>query len=351
MLDSKHVQNFLIILISSLVFFISACDESGKAVSIENTTPNSTTGGSSSTTGYRYFPDSATWYTDISSAALDSESSAIIQWLNTSGGWGNGNKFQVDFSFVVLQADANTRFVTFSKKAGYYAPDCDSPTTFPLPTTGSIEGESGYSCTHGGDCHLLVVDKTNKLLYESGNSNYNGAVLQSMCGIVWDLTKNYPSSGRGEQCTSTDAAGFPIAPLLFNADEIAAGSIDHAIRFILPNNKMRKNYYVHPATHAGSPSANGTAPFYGMRFRLKSSFDVTSLKPAAQIVAKALQKYGMFLADGGQVPLTAESDSYTTAKWSDVGFSSLDLNSIRVTDFEVVDAGSRIALTYNCVRN
>jgi serine/threonine-protein kinase len=198
---------------------------------------------------------------------------------------------------------------------------------------------------------LLVVDRANHRLYESYNSNYNGSVLQSICGVVWDLSRTYPASGRGEQCTSTDAAGFPVAPLLFNADEVAAGEINHAIRFILPNNRMRRNYYVHPATHAGAPSANGSAPIYGMRFRLKSSFNVASLKPAAQVVARALQKYGMLLADGGQLPLTAESDRFTTHKWAEVDFGALDLNSIRVTDFEVVDAGARIPLTYNCVRN
>lgn len=299
----------------------------------------------------RYFPDDAIWYRDISSAALDSESANIIQWLNTAGGWGNSNKFQVDFSMVVLQADGSTPTVPFSKRSGYYLPDCDNLTTFPLPTSGAIEGESGYVCSGGGDCHLLVVDKANHRLYESYNSSYNGSTLQSLCGIVWDLSKTYPASGRGEQCTTTDAAGFPVAPLLFNADEVAAGEINHAIRFILPNNRMRKNYYVHPASHAGSPSATGYAPIYGMRFRLKSSFNVSSLKPAAQVVARALQKYGMLLADGGQLPLTAESDRFTTHKWAEVDFGALDLNAIRVTDFEVVDAGSRILLTYNCVRN
>ena len=80
---------------------------------------------------------------------------------------------------------------------------------------------------------------------------------------VWDLNRVYPASGRGEQCTSADAAGLPIAPLLFNADEIAAGNINHAIRFILPNPRMRADVYVHPATHAGAPRGPVDAPPYG----------------------------------------------------------------------------------------
>ena len=31
---------------------------------------------------------------------------------------------------------------------------------------------------------------------------------------------------------SSDAAGFPIAPLLVTADELAAGAVNHALRFI-----------------------------------------------------------------------------------------------------------------------
>jgi hypothetical protein len=64
-----------------------------------------------------------------------------------------------------------------------------------------------------------------------------------------------------------------------------------------------------------------------------------------------MQKYGMILADGGNIELTAASDEYTTAKWNIVLPSgSTGLASIRVTDFAMVDGGLRIPLTYDCVR-
>ena len=168
---------------------------------------------------------------------------------------------------------------------------------------------------------------------------------------MWDLNRVYPPSGRGEQCTSADAAGFPIAPLLFNADELASGRINHAIRFILPNSRMREDVYVHPATHAGGPTSPPPAPPYGVHFRLKASYDVSQLKPAAQVVARALQKYGMYLADGGNIALTAQSDLDTTAKYADVDFGSHDLRDLKVTDFEVVDLGTPIRVSYDCARN
>jgi hypothetical protein len=58
--------------------------------------------------------------------------------------------------------------------------------------------------------------------------------------------------------------------------------------------------YVHPASHAGAPKNESTyAVSYGSRFRLKSTFNVGALSTSAQVVARALQKYGMFLSDGG----------------------------------------------------
>ncbi|MDR3717148.1 MAG: hypothetical protein P4L51_30415, partial [Puia sp.] len=217
---------------------------------------------------------------------------------------------------------------------------------------GGIEGQSGYKCDVGqNDCHLIVVDRSQSKLYEAYQATYDNSKLTANSIAVWDLRRIYPPSGRGDQCTSADAAGFPIAPLLFNADEIASGSINHAIRFILPNPRIRAGVFVHPATHAGGPRGPESAPPYGAHFRLKASYDMSQLAPGAQVVARAMQKYGMFLADGGNIALTAQSDDDTTAKYADVDFGPHSLQALKVTDFEVVDGGKPIQLTYDCVRN
>ena len=62
-----------------------------------------------------------------------------------------------------------------------------------------------------------------------------------------------------------------------------------------------------------------------------------------------MQKHGMVLADGGNIALTAQSDRFTTTKWDGL-LDSYDLSSIQPTDFEVIDTGSPIELTYDCVR-
>lgn len=225
-----------------------------------------------------------------------------------------------------------------------------------MPPGGAIEGEQGYECTSDGDCHLLVVHQPTKTLYEMWRANITGpntADFQGGCAVTWDLTKTYPDNLRGEGCTSADAGGFPISAMIFSADEIAAGEIGHAIRFILPNARIRDNVYVHPGTHSTGPTSGGPdAPPYGVRFRLKKDFDLGQLpSDGARVIGAALQKYGMFLADAGNIALTAQSDRFTTHKWDEVGVTAQSLLGIQVTDMEVVDMGPPIDWSGDCVLN
>jgi serine/threonine-protein kinase len=290
------------------------------------------------------------WTRDISTAPVDPQSSAIIAGLAAAGGFGNG-RLQIDFSIDVLTADASVPFLPFTPTGDFFSPDCDLAPV-PVPPGGAVEGESGYSCTGGGDCHLLVVHQPTHTLYEMWRADITGGVFTGGCLAIWDLGRIYPPSGRGEQCTSADAGGFPMIPLLFTADELQAGAIHHAIRFILPNSRIQAGVYVHPATHAGGPTGQGMPP-YGARLRLRADYPLASLPDeGARIIARALQRYGMILADGGNIALTAANDRFTAAKWSTVLPSgSTGLAAIHVTDFEMIDGGSRIPLTYDCVRN
>lgn len=294
----------------------------------------------------------------------------MISTLAGLGGFGNG-RMQIDFSMHVVRATASApmrSIVGFPSSSEYYSPDCDAiGTQMPVPANGAIEGSSTLTCNNNnGDCHLLVWQGDR--LYEAYRANASGASgLQSQCLAVWKLDKVYPESNRGEHCTSTDAAGFPVAALLFNADEIysamqvANSDIGHAIRFILPNARMAtvsgRRAYVRPASHAGGPSGpEGSVP-YGSRLRLRADFPVSQYPSGAQVLLRTMQRYGIVLADGGTVALTAESDLFTTHSWGEVGISARTFDqavpsaAVKIEDFQVVNTGSRIIETYDCVRN
>ena len=304
-------------------------------------------GGPASGTGGPFFDQPMFFNRDVSGSPAAANSDALIASLRAAGGWGNGDTMQIDFSLVVLSADPSTPKLPFTPNDDFYTPDCDEASV-PVPSNGNLEGETGYTCTTDGDCHLLVFDRDDGKLFEMYRANIDGA-FSGGCLAVWDTTQTYSDTLRGEQCTSADAAGFPIAPLLFTADEVAAGSIDHAIRFTIPNDRIKQSY-VRPATHGTRTSGADDAPSYGVHLRLRADYPIESLPSAgAQVVARAMQRYGMYHADGGNIALTAQSDRYTTAKWDGL-LDPHDLAALEIEDFDVIDHGAPITLTLDCVR-
>jgi len=328
------------------------------------------------------FPPGAVWNRNISNAPLNINSGSMISTLsNPAGlnGWGNGNKFQIDFSIVVVHAAPNAPtkpLIGWPSPAeyAYGGPDCDAPgMQIPVPVGGAIEGSAGYTCTHDNDdCHYIVVQGNN--LFEAYKANVTAQGLESLCAMVWHLDKVYPPEGRGEQCTSVDAAGFPVGALLFNPDDITAAllqgansDLGHAIRFVLPNDHIANARYVHPGSHGTKPPGGASGPTgptgtipYASRLRLKTPYQyMATYNAAAQVVLRTMQRYGIVLADGGNIALTAESDQFNTVKWNDptINIDSQTFNphgasqpGIKVTDFDVVETGDQIPVTYDCIR-
>ncbi|HXK17640.1 MAG TPA: hypothetical protein VNG33_07550, partial [Polyangiaceae bacterium] len=298
-------------------------------------------------TGMGPFPSSAPFYQDISKAKLDADSDKIMKALDAIT-WGDPGKRQqigIDFSFNINVADASVAKRAFTKANGYYSPDCDFAPV-PLPVGGKGEGVDNYECGIGSDdCHLFVYQGSR--YYELYKSNITGGAatggtFTSMCLVIWDLTKDYwvpaspPNFSRGDGCTGADAANLPMAPLVLTKADITSGNIKHALRFTIDNNRIAADVYVHPATHYGGPTGGTDMMPYGARLRLRSDFPLASLpNDNARTVAKALQTYGMYMADGGNIYISATIDA------SDVINNSI-LTSLKPADFAMVDGGPRI---------
>lgn len=305
-----------------------------------------------------HFPAAAIWNQDISTLTPDPASAAMligsVAWGTDAAG---STKFQIDFSMHVLYSSwGNVSSQPLVQESGYFLPDCDTGYPVPLPAIGAIEGSANYTCDYGAnDCHLYVVQ--GDTLFESYLSSVDGAGLHSGCLVKWHLNLVYPPQGRGDGCTSADAAGFPMAPLIFNPDEVYAAmqggsTLGHALRFIMSNGRIRAGYYVHPASHLGAPTGSASAIPYGARLRLKPGFNVAAYNPAAQVILTTLKKYGMFLSDGGHIPLTADDGLFTTHQWADpdLAIDSSSLFGVSLNDFEVMPIGTPIAIS-DCVRS
>ena len=127
---------------------------------------------------------------------------------------------------------------------------------------------------------------------------------------------------------------MPILPGLVRYDEVAAGAINHAVRFTVWRTQRA---YIHPATHFASSFTDPNLPPMGLRLRLKASFDTSKLTGPSLVIATAMKKYGLILADNG-------SNSYITAE-SNEGWEPLmdgllsGLRQLHGSDFEAVDTG------------
>lgn len=307
----------------------------GGSTTTTGTTGTTTTGGTTagipdlgpnaSLHGKRVFPATDPWNTPVDTAPVDPNSANLIASIGTATGlhpdfganW-NGGPFGIPY--VVVSGTQAKVPVSF-----YYADESD-PGPYPIPADAPIEG--GASST--GDRHVLVIDRDNWRLYETFDSHPNtSGGWDCGSGAIFDLTNG---TTRPAGWTSADAAGLPIFPGLARYDEVSAGEITHALRFTVAHSRKA---YVAPARHWASSNTSTNLPPMGMRVRLKASFDISGFPPQAQVVLRALKKYGMIVADNGSNWYISGAPD---ARWSDDQLNTL--KSVQGSNFEVVKMGT-----------
>jgi hypothetical protein len=285
-------------------------------------------GNMGSLNGFVPFPSTAAWNTDISAAPLDPNSTAIIAGSDFSANLHPdfSNVVDGDYGIPYVVVDSSTQPLV-SVDVGAYADESDVAYE-PIPSTAPIEGFPA-NCSSNGDQHVLVLDRNSCMLYETYNTVLCNGAWSSDSETIWDL-QNYEQRPWG--WTSADAAGLPVFPGLVRYDEVAAGAINHALRFTLQDTRSDSNggYFVEPASHAAGNSSS-TMNIMGMRIRLKASVDISSYSAANQVILNAMKKYGMILADNGS---NLFFQGTPDARWDD---NDLDnLKNIPGSDFEVV---------------
>ena len=271
------------------------------------------------------FPASNAWNQRVDKLPVATDSAQLIASIGLdspvhadfgSGTW-DGGPIGIPFD-VVSRTTPRTR-VSFA-----YADESDR-VRYPIPRHVHIEG--GPHAT--GDRHAILVDRNTCRLYELYDLRHSGHRWAAGSGAVWSLRSNHL---RPAGWTSADAAGLPIFPGLARWDEVARGAIDHALRFTAPRTRRA---YVFPARHYASSSNDPSLPPMGLRVRLKASVSVASFPRQARVVLRALQRYGMILADNGSPWYVSGAPN---RHWSNDDLHSL--GRLTGADFEVVDTSS-----------
>jgi hypothetical protein len=193
---------------------------------------------------------------------------------------------------------------------------------YPLGSDTKIEGGANAS----GDRHAVIVDKATCRLYETFATRKSGTTWYAGSGAIWNLKSN---ALRPRTWTSADAAGLPILPGLLRYDEVAAGSVDHAIRFTTDKTDRR---YLWPARHQAGSVTDPSYPPMGARFRLKAGYSLAGKRADTQTVLRAMKTYGLILADNGSPwYFQGTSDTHWPSALLD------QLKAIPASAFEAVD--------------
>lgn len=274
--------------------------------------------------GCDIFPASNAWNRTVAGVPASRNSKKIIsaigrnEHLFTDFGSGEYDGGPIGIPFTTVGGSQARVPVDF----GYE--DESDPGPYPIPPDAPIEGGPGSD----GDRHVLVVDRSDCKLYELYDARpvNGGARWTAGSGAIFDLNSN---ALRPNGWTSADAAGLPILPGLARYDEVQAGVIDHALRFTL---EATRNRHIHPARHDAGSSGKNLPPM-GLRMKLKPGFKTGSLPPQARVIAEALKRYGMVLADNGS--------NYFISGAPDEGWDNDQLRAlqrIRGRDLKVVDS-------------
>ncbi len=236
------------------------------------------------------YPADNVWNTDISSLPVDSHSAAWLASMDSASthlhpDFGPSGDPSVPYGipYTVVPPLTPKLFLTFD-----YAGESD-PGPYPFTASTPIEGGAGST----GDRHALMVDPSTCTLYELYDARYSPSGSTAGSGAIWNLGSD---ALRPAGWTSADAAGLPILPGLLRYDEVLSGSVTHAIRMTAESTDTS---YLWPARHEAGSASNPDLPPMGARFRLKASYDISGYSPQAQVVLRAMQHYGLILADNG----------------------------------------------------
>ncbi|MFZ0043557.1 MAG: hypothetical protein WAK93_19770 [Solirubrobacteraceae bacterium] len=272
------------------------------------------------------FPADNPWNQRVDRLPVAKDSSQIIARI------GSGNPVHPDFGTTYNGAPNGIPYAVVSNRTRkapvrfQYASESDGH-LYPLPRGVPIEG--GARST--GDRHVIVVNRDTCTDYElyAAYPHDDGARWTAGSGAIFNLRSNHL---RPAGWTSADAAGLPILPGLAIYGQVRTGAIDHALRFTAPCTGAR---YVYPARHVAASCSGSFAPPMGLRVRLKTSVNISNLPYQARVVATALKRYGMILADNGSPWYISGAPN---PRWNNDALHELDRLTGR--DFVVVNTSS-----------
>ena len=281
------------------------------------------------------FPSTNLWNTNISSAAIDPNSAALIAAIPSSSYLHPVfGEYASDGGIPYTVVDSSITTPVGINVIDYATESEVTVAPYPAGDYVAIEGDptdcGGWPDTYIGDNHTLVLDRHTCWIYETFQTNRCNGLYDVASETIWDGV-NYNARPWG--WTSADAAGLSIFAGTLKYTEANSGTVSHAIRFTMEPTEGDSNggYFILPASHGASSTTTADLLPEGARLRLKSSLNISGYSAINQAILKGLMNFGMILADNGG---NLEPIGDTDPNWNDSDLGNL--HAITASDFDVI---------------
>jgi hypothetical protein len=194
---------------------------------------------------------------------------------------------------------------------------------------------------------MVLVDPQARKSWEFSRFGQDTNGQCSASGItIWDLDGpgfRLPFEGAYWWTYGSNGAGTPLIAGLIRPEEIAAGEIRHALLCATPINRKTsrpggKQEVCPPASKTDGQGIGLEFIPEGARLQLDPALDLDrlDLSPAVKIVARAMQRYGMYVTDGARdFKVYFQNLGPDGGKWQQwKGFD--DLTKIPIESFRVL---------------
>jgi hypothetical protein len=143
------------------------------------------------------------------------------------------------------------------------------------------------------DGHLAIVDRSTRCEFDFWRMRR----VRDTWSAAWGNSLRTDGSGIYRRGFSARGSGFALLAGVILPAELARGDIPHALLFSYPYTSAAG--FVSPATESDGRSPLSAALPEGAHLQLDPRFDISGLPRYEQTIARALQRYGMYLGDTG----------------------------------------------------
>jgi hypothetical protein len=254
-----------------------------------------------------FFSSTSVWNTPLATnAPLAGNSGSLVSSLRGAvtkyGSWINTDSYSTPI--YTLPSGAATARVTVTTYPTWDLTKTLQTAFNQVPVPANVRAAAGT------DASLVIYQPSTDTMWEFWQFRSTATGFTAAWG--GKMTNVSQNAGIFPNPYGATSTSLPLTGGLMTISELQAGHIDHALAFAMPH--PAAGTFVYPAQRTDGDGPATSVP-EGTRFRLPANLNIDALylPPAAAMMAKAVQRYGMILDNkGGNVAFYGEDPTQQT---------------------------------------